>query len=53
MRCAIWGRIQSREYVKKISEDVMEKRIAFEVSVSKLEMLDDMETEEVGIENWE
>ncbi len=40
-RCAIWGRIQSREYVKKIGEDEMEKRIAFEVSVSKLELLDD------------
>ena len=53
MRCAIWGRIQSREYVKKLSEDVMEKRIAFEVSVSKLEMLDDMEEEETGIDTWE
>ena len=40
-RCAIWGRIQSREYVKKISEEEMEKRIAFEVSVSKLELLED------------
>ncbi len=33
----IWGRIQSREYQKKISEDEVEKRIAYEVSVSKLE----------------
>lgn len=33
----IWGRIQSREYVKKISEDETEKRIAYEVSVSKIE----------------
>ena len=33
----IWGRIQSREYQKKISEDEIEKRIAYEVSVSKLE----------------
>ena len=53
MRCAIWGRIQSREYVKKLSEDVMEKRIAFEVSVSKLEMLDDTEAEENGMDTWE
>lgn len=37
-RCRIWGRIQSREYMKKISEDYMEKRIAYEVSVSKLEI---------------
>ena len=40
-RCAIWGRIQSREYVKKISETETEKRIAYEVSVSKLERLDE------------
>ncbi len=33
----IWGRIQSREYQKKISEDEVEKRVAYEVSVSKLE----------------
>lgn len=33
----IWGRIQSREYVKKINEDETEKRIAYEVSVSKIE----------------
>ena len=39
-RCAIWGRIQSREYVKKISETEAEKRVAYEVSVSKLEQLE-------------
>ncbi len=33
----ILGRIQSREYVKKISELETEKRTAYEVSVSKLE----------------
>lgn len=37
----IWGRIQSREYQKKISDTEFEKRIAFEVSVSKLEYLDE------------
>lgn len=36
-RCEIWGRIQSREYVKKINENETEKRIAYEVSVSKIE----------------
>lgn len=46
-RCAIWGRIQSREYVKKIGENEMEKRIAFEVSVSKLELLSAEEGEEM------
>ena len=37
-RCAIWGRIQSREYMKKMDEEHVEKRVAFEVSVSKLEL---------------
>ncbi|MBQ6887445.1 MAG: single-stranded DNA-binding protein [Lachnospiraceae bacterium] len=41
MRCVIWGRIQSREYMKKISEDELEKRIAYEVSVSKLELFEE------------
>ncbi|MDO4473105.1 MAG: single-stranded DNA-binding protein [Eubacteriales bacterium] len=35
----VLGRIQSREYVKKISETETEKRIAYEVSVSKLECM--------------
>lgn len=37
----IWGRIQSREYQKKLSETEIEKRIAYEVSVSKLDYLED------------
>jgi primosomal replication protein N len=36
----IWGRIQSREYVKKISETEVEQHVAYEVSVSKIEFLD-------------
>ncbi|MBS6734305.1 MAG: single-stranded DNA-binding protein [Clostridiales bacterium] len=36
----IWGRIQSREYVKRISEEETEKRTAYEISVSKLEYVD-------------
>ncbi|HIX59636.1 MAG TPA: single-stranded DNA-binding protein [Candidatus Blautia gallistercoris] len=36
----IWGRIQSREYMKKLGENEMEKRVAYEVSVSKLEYLE-------------
>ena len=36
----IWGRIQSREYMKKICENETEKRTAYEVSVSKLEYID-------------
>jgi single-stranded DNA-binding protein len=40
-RCAIWGRIQSREYMKKLSEEEMERRVAYEVSVSKLEIVEE------------
>lgn len=36
----IWGRIQSREYVKRLSEDKVEKRTAYEVSVSKIEYME-------------
>lgn len=38
-RIKIWGRVQSREYQKKISEEKVIKRIAYEVSVSKMEAL--------------
>lgn len=38
-RIQIWGRVQSREYVKRINEEEIEKHIAYEVSVSKLEYL--------------
>ena len=33
----LWGRIQSREYVKKISETESETRTAYEVSISRVE----------------
>ena len=36
----IWGRIQSREYMKRLSETETEKRIAYVVSVSKLEYVE-------------
>ena len=36
----LWGRIQSREYTKKISEEEIERRIAYEGSVSKLEFIE-------------
>ena len=41
-RCAVWGRIQSREYMKRIDEENVERRVAFEVSVSKLELMDEI-----------
>ena len=37
----IWGRIQSREYMKKLDEENVERRVAYEVSVSKLELVEE------------
>ena len=37
---AVWGRIQSREYQKKVGEDEIVKKVAYEVSVSKMESLE-------------
>lgn len=42
-KCGVWGRIQSREYMKKVEEEQVEKRVAYEVSVSKLEVIRDSE----------
>lgn len=39
----IQGRVQSREYTKKISDEEVEKRIAYEVSVCKIDVVDDEE----------
>lgn len=33
----VWGRLQSREYQKKLSETEVIKKIAYEVSISKME----------------
>ena len=40
----VWGRIQSREYQKKLSDTEFEKRVAYEVSVSKLDLIEKDET---------
>lgn len=39
-KCIVQGRIQSREYIKKISENESEERIAYEVSVSLVEAVE-------------
>ena len=36
----LWGRIQSREYQKKYHEDKIETKVAYEVSISKLEYIE-------------
>lgn len=42
-RLQIEGRIQSREYQKRISDDEFETRTAYEVSISKMEVVEEME----------
>lgn len=42
-RCAVCGRIQSREYLKKFEDGTCETRMAYEVSVSRLEEVDDIQ----------
>ena len=37
----LWGRIQSREYQKRIGEDEYETRVAYEISVSKLDRVEE------------
>lgn len=48
----VWGRLQSREYEKKISENEVIKKIAYEVSISKMERVskENEQTEEAGAE---
>ncbi len=43
---AVWGRIQSREYQKKVGNDQVVSKTAYEVSVSKMECLENAETQE-------
>ena len=43
----LWGRIQSRDYKKKISEDEFAEKTAFEVSVTKLEIVKKQENDEI------
>ncbi|MCC0632152.1 MULTISPECIES: single-stranded DNA-binding protein [unclassified Clostridioides] len=40
-RIQLWGRVQSREYEKKIDEDNVVKKMAYEVSISKIKKLDE------------
>lgn len=40
-RVKIWGRVQSREYQKKLDEETTITKTAYEVSISKLELAED------------
>lgn len=45
-RLRIEGRIQSREYLKRISETDSEARVAYEVSISRMEVAKDEQSED-------
>lgn len=42
-RLNVCGRIQSREYMKRVGEGEFEKRIAYEMSISKMEVVEEVE----------
>lgn len=42
-RIELWGRIQSREYQKKISEEDTVTKVAYEISISKLQAMEQEE----------
>lgn len=46
----IWGRVQSRKYQKKV-EDTVEERIAYEVSISKIEVASEKREKQKSIGN--
>ena len=40
-RIQLWGRIQSREYQKRVGENNVVSKVAYEISVNKMEYIDD------------
>ncbi len=48
----IWGRMQSRNYQKHLSDDEVVTRTAYEVSVSKLEVVNKEEIDEIEQEEY-
>ena len=40
-RMKVYGRIQSRKYIKKLDDDTTEERVAYEVSLNKLKLVTD------------
>lgn len=48
----VWGRLQSRKYQKKVGEDEVVTKTAYEVSISKLEYADEIDDEiDKSVEN--
>lgn len=48
----VWGRLQSREYQKKISETEIIKKVAYEVSISKMERVNKDEDGRIKDEDY-
>ncbi len=46
----VWGRIQSREYQKRYSDGEVVDKVAYEVSISKLEIVQDNKEDEIDQE---
>jgi len=46
-RIKVYGRIQSREYEKKYESGEVEKKVAYEIAVSKLEIINEKGIEEI------
>ncbi|MBM7615910.1 single-stranded DNA-binding protein [Alkaliphilus hydrothermalis] len=44
-----WGRIQSRNYQKKLPDGTVLNKVAYEVSISKMENADESNTEETAV----
>jgi len=44
-----WGRIQSRNYQKKLPDGTVLNKVAYEVSISKMENVDDADNEETAV----
>lgn len=47
-RIKVWGRIQSREYQKRISDEEIITRTAYEVSISKMEIVNKTLSEDIA-----
>jgi Single-stranded DNA-binding protein len=48
----VWGRLQSREYQKKVSETEIIKKVAYEVSISKMERVSKDEDGKIKDEDY-
>ena len=43
----LWGRIQSRDYQKRINDEEIITKTAYEISISKLEIEEDNDSDDI------